>query len=165
MLDIWRVVPTPQDMCSTCRMTTSKPVQTYLGNCRTTTWCPPPSFRSIAPVRGPPAALPSSPNSLTAAMVSFRTPDPQENSRGSVMDEVWSQSKGHTNWYQRVSPPTGHIKACSQVLGCLLSTAFCKPRVQWLLFNIMSLSGALSSNDWIMHSRIFDEQEEFKHFF
>lgn len=77
MKDIWHLVPSGQDMCSTCHTTTWRPARMCLGNCRTTTWCPPPSFRSTAPAPGPPAALPSSLNSSTAGMVSFHDPWPQ----------------------------------------------------------------------------------------
>lgn len=64
-------LPPQQDTCSTCPMITWRRALTCLGNCRTTTWCPPRSFRSIALARGLPAVPPSSLNSLTAVTVSF----------------------------------------------------------------------------------------------
>lgn len=69
--DAWHLVPSRQDMCSTCRTTTWRPVRTCLGNCRTTTWCLPRLFRSTVPVPGHPAVLPSSLNFWTVGMVSF----------------------------------------------------------------------------------------------
>lgn len=60
-----------QGTCSTCRTITWRRAPTCLGNCRTTTWCHPHSFRSTAPARGLPAVPPSSLNSSTTVTVSF----------------------------------------------------------------------------------------------
>lgn len=90
-------------MCSTCPTTTSKHVQMCLGNCRTTTWCLPPSFRSIAPVPGRPAALPSSPNSSTADMVSFQDPGPRVFHRKTVGAVWWTRCGGRARTGQLLS--------------------------------------------------------------
>lgn len=74
IIDVWCLVPYVQGMCSICHMTTWRPARTSLGKCRTTTWCLQHLFRSTAPARGPPAALPLSLSFWTVGMVSFHHP-------------------------------------------------------------------------------------------
>lgn len=114
MKDIWRLVLSQQDTCSTCHTTMWRPVRMCLGSCRTTTWCLRLSFRSTAPAPGPPAALPSSLNSWTAGMVSLHDPWPLCLSANSLMLCL----KG---------PLILHIKASLQVLGS--TTVYVKPVV------------------------------------